>query len=317
MHHIISDGWSLGVLVHELAVLYDAFAGGDRSPLPALPIQYGDFAHWQRQWQHSAARQTQLAYWQQQLCGPLPVLQLPTARARAAALSFRTAQQAVVIPLALSEALTGLSRRAGSTLFMTLLAAFNVLLHGHTGQTDLCVGTLVANRNRQETEGLIGLLINTVMLRTDLGGNPTFREVLQRVRTTTLAAYAHQDLPYAELVQTLEQAHQPPVPCQAMFVLHNAMQRPLHPPARRLSFFEAEQYMSTPEATATMFDIILTLRARPQGLTGACIYKAALYDPSTINQMLEDFQHVLSRIIAQPEQLLSAFSPLRGERSFG
>jgi hypothetical protein len=307
MHHIISDGWSLGVLTQELAVLYDAFAAGDPSPLPALPIQYGDFAQWQRQWQHSEARQAQLAYWQQQLRDPLPVLALPARRSKAEALSFHTARQSLAIPEALSEALTQLSRREGSTLFMTLLAAFKVLLHSYTGQKDLRVGTLVANRNRQETEGLIGLFINTVILRTDLSGNPTFREVLQRVRATTLAAYAHQDLPYEELVQTLAHAHagERTALCQAMFILQNAMQRPLHLPAQTLRFLEADRYSVGPDATATIFDIILMVRARPQGLAGACIYKAALFDPGTINQMLEDFQLLLTRIIAQPEQALS------------
>jgi amino acid adenylation domain-containing protein len=307
MHHIISDGWSLGVLTHELAVLYAAFAAGDPSPLPPLPIQYGDFARWQRQWQHSEARQAQLVYWRQQLRAPLPVLALPTRRSQGGALSFHTARQALVIPEALSAALTQLSRRAGSTLFMTLLAAFKVLLHSYTGETDLCVGTLVANRNRQETEGLIGLFTNTVILRTDLCGNPPFREVLQRVRATTLAAYANQDLPSTELVQTFDPAHAGArtALCQVMFVLQNAMQRPLHLPAQTLRFLEADQYSIGSEATATMFDIILMMRARPQGLAGACIYKAALFDPVTINQMLEEFQLLLTRIIAQPEQALS------------
>jgi hypothetical protein len=307
MHHIISDGWSLGVLTHELAVLYAAFAAGDPSPLPPLPIQYGDFARWQRQWQHSEARQAQLVYWRQQLRDPLPVLALPTRRSQGGALSFHTARQALAIPEALSAALTQLSRRAGSTLFMTLLAAFKVLLHSYTGETDLCVGTLVANRNRQETEGLIGLFTNTVILRTDLCGNPPFREVLQRVRATTLAAYANQDLPSTELVQTFDPAHAGArtALCQVMFVLQNAMQRPLHLPAQTLRFLEADQYSIGSEATATMFDIILMMRARPQGLAGACIYKAALFDPVTINQMLEEFQLLLTRIIAQPEQALS------------
>ena len=316
MHHIISDGWSLGVLAHELAVLYDGFAAGGPSPLAELPIQYGDFAHWQRQWQYSEARQAQLAYWQQQLHGPLPMLALPMDRPRTAALSFRTARQSFVIPEALSAALTHLSRREGSTLFMTLLAAFKVLLHSYTGQEDLRVSTLVANRNRQETEGLVGLFVNTVILRTNLGGNPTFREVLQRVRATTLAAYAHQDLPFEELARTLEQARarERTALSQVLFILQNAIQRPLHLPARTLHFLEADQYMVAPEVTATTYDIVLMLRVRPQGLTGSCIYKASLFNGATISQMLEDFQHLLTRILAQPEQPLSTCGPLREER---
>ena len=199
---------------------------------------------------------------------------------------------------------------------MTLLAAFKVLLHSYTGQADLRVGTLVANRNRQEIEGLIGLFINTVILRTDLGGNPTFREVLQRVRATTLAAYAHQGLPSADLVQTFEHVHagERTALCQVMFILQNARQRPLHLPARMLSFVEADEYMVAPEITVTTCDITLILRVRPQGLAGSCVYKASLFDTATINQMLEDFQHVLTRITLQPEQLLSTFGPLGDER---
>jgi amino acid adenylation domain-containing protein len=315
LHHIISDGWSLGVLAHELAVLYDAFAAGGPSPLPALPIQYADFAAWQRQWQHSEARQVQLAYWQQQLRSLLPELALPTDRPRAAALSFHTARQSLVIPGALSAALTRLSRQESNTLFMTLLTAFKVLLYSYTGQEDLRVGTLVANRNRQETEGLIGLFINTVILRTHLDGNPTLREVLRRVRATTLAAHTRQDLPFGELVQTLKHEYglEPTSLCQVMFVLQNATQRPLPLPARRLSFLEADQYVVAPEVTATMFDLIMVLRVRPQGLTGSCIYKTSLFDAATIDQMAKDFQRVLARMTAQPEQLLSTFASLRDE----
>ena len=165
MHHIISDGWSLGILTHELAVLYTAFSAGRPSPLPPLPIQYADFAHWQQQWRHSAARDAALAYWRQQLHDPLPVLELPTDRPRTAALSFHTARQSFRLG-ELVQALTRLCRQEGSTLFMTLLAAFKILLYSYTGQRDLCVGTLLTNRPRPEIEGLLGLFINTVLLRT-------------------------------------------------------------------------------------------------------------------------------------------------------
>ena len=148
LHHIISDGWSLGVLVHELAVLYDAFAAGKPSPLPALPLQYADFASWQRQWQHDAVMEAQLAYWTEQLHDPLPVLELPTDRPRGTALSLRTARQPLDLPSGLVEAIKGLSHREGSTLFMTCLAAFKMLLFGYTGQEDVRLATLVANRTR-------------------------------------------------------------------------------------------------------------------------------------------------------------------------
>lgn len=315
MHHIICDGWSLGVLTHELILLYDAFCTGKPSPLPALPIQYADFTHWQGQWHHSEARAAQLAYWTHQLQAPLPMLALPTDRPRRGATgSLFPARQSFLVPAALSEALKSLSYQAGSTLFMALLAACKMLLYGYTGQEDLCVGTLVANRNQRDTEGLIGFFVNTVLLRTHLDGDPTGREVLQRVRTTTLDAYAHQDLPFEELAQTLE--HERGLDrtslCQVMLVLHNAMLRPVQLSARTLSFEEADWYAKQPEVNATTFDIILVLRERPQGLSGLCLYQTSLFDPTTVEQMLEDFQEVLARLTSQPEQRLSTFRSLGG-----
>jgi non-ribosomal peptide synthetase component F len=222
-----------------------------------------------------------------------------------------------VLPEELSAALKTLSWQEGSTLFMTLLAAFKVLLYGYTGQEDLCIGTLVANRNRQEVEGLIGLFVNTVLLRTNLGGNPTFREVLRRVRQTTLAAYAHQDLPFEDLVQTLEheQHLQRRSLCQGMFILQNAMRQPAKLSDLTLSFIGADESVGELGLTVTAFDIVLTLWESPQGLAGACIYKTTLFDAATINQLLEDYQRVLKRIIVQPEQSLSTFGSPSGERA--
>jgi hypothetical protein len=248
LHHIISDGWSLGVLVHELAVLYDAVATGVPSPLAKLPIQYADFASWQRQWQHDAVMQAQLAYWKEQLHDPLPVLELPTDHPRGTALYFRTARQPLDLPRALFEALKDLGQQEGSTLFMTCLTAFKVLLYGYTGQEDLCVATLVANRTWRETEGMIGLFVNTVILRTDLGGNPTSREALQRVRATTLAAYTHQDFPFEELVRTLERERhlQRQSLCQVMVIWQNFMQWPQQCSAQTLSLQAIEQSIVAP-----------------------------------------------------------------------
>ena len=179
MHHLISDGWSIGVLARELAHLYQARSGDDPSPLPELPIQYADYAYWQQQWLTSEAQAIQLAYWKQQLRAPLPLLALPLDYPRTTALSFETARQSIVVPPELYAGLSHLSSQEGTTLFMTLLAAFNVLLYHDTGQEDLIVGTLVANRNRQALEGLIGLMANTLLIRTNLGGNPSLRDVLQ------------------------------------------------------------------------------------------------------------------------------------------
>jgi hypothetical protein len=316
LHHIISDGWSLGILMHELTVVYEAFAAGKPSPLPALPIQYVDFAAWQRQWRHHPVMEAQLAYWKAQLREPLPVLALPTDRPRGTSVPLHTARHILELPRALCEALKDLSQREGSTLFMTCLAACKILLYSYTGQEDLCVATLVANRTRRETEGLIGLLVNTVILRTDLGNNPTCREVLQRVRATTLAAYAHQDLPFEEVIQTLERERnlQRTSLCQMMVIWQNFMRRPLRYLAPTLSFQAMEQGVIAPDVALTTFDIILTLRERPQGHTGTCLYKTDLFDAATISRMLDDFQAILTCLSARPEQTLATFRALLGMR---
>jgi hypothetical protein len=309
LHHIVCDGWSLGVLMHELLVLYGAFVAGAPSPLSALPIQYADFAAWQRQWRHDPVMKAQLAYWQAQLHDPLPRLELPAHRPRGTALPLHTARQPLELPRALFEAIKALSQQESCTLFMICLAAFKILLYSYTGQQDLRVAALAANRTRQETEGLIGLLVNTVLLRTDLSGNPTPREVLQRVRATTLAAYAHQDLPFEELVRALE--HERALArtslCQVMVIWHNAMVQTEHFPKQTLRFEVIEQNVWVPNTALTTFDIVLTLRERPHGLNGICIYKTALFDAETISWMLDAFLYVLTCLHAQPEQALSTF----------
>jgi acyl-CoA synthetase (AMP-forming)/AMP-acid ligase II/aryl carrier-like protein len=312
MHHIVSDGWSKSVFTHELAALYDAFSAGEPSPLPELPIQYADFAHWLRQWQCSEVMAAQLAYWQQQLRDPLPVLELPMSRPRRATLSLRTGRQSLVLPRELSEGLKGLGHREGSTPFMTVVAAIKMLLYGYTGQEDLRVATLIAHRNRRETEGLIGLIVNTVILRTDLSGDPTCREVLQRVRATTLAAYAHQDLPFEHVVQTLERERglKRTALCQVMVILQNTKLRPLQRSARTLSFREADPSMLVQPLVITTFDVILVLHERPEGLVVSCIHKTDLFDAASITCMLGDLRGVFEGLISQPEQPLSAFRAL-------
>ena len=312
LHHIVCDGWSLGVLMHELTVLYDAFLAGVPSPLSALPIQYADFAAWQRQWHHNPVMKAQLAYWQAQLHDPLPRLELPTDSSRGTTLPLHTARQPLELSRTLFEALKDLAQQTGSTLFMTCLTAFKVLLYGYTGQEDLCVATLVANRTRHETEGMIGLFANTMILRTALGGNPTCREVLQRVRATTLAAYIHQDLPFEELVRTLEHARniQRTSLCQVMLIWQNTILQPQQGSAQTLSFETIEQSVVAPHVALTTFDIILILRERSQGISGTCIYRVDLFDVATINRMLDDFQYVLTCLSTQPEQTLVTFRAL-------
>src|ERR1700754_899143 len=201
MHHIVSDGWSQGVLKTELGALYEAGINGRSSPLPELSIQYADFAQWQRGWLKDDELDRQLGYCRKQLTGAPPSVDLPNDGARPPQLNYRGATFLFDLSPELSESLTALSRREGTTLFMTLLAAFKALLFRYTGQSDIVVGTPVANRNREEVEGLIGFFVNTLALRTDLSGNTTFRELLHCVREVSLGAYAHQDLPFELLVE--------------------------------------------------------------------------------------------------------------------
>jgi amino acid adenylation domain-containing protein len=313
LHHIISDGWSMGVLVRELVTLYRAFSAGDPSPLPDLPIQYADFAIWQRQWlfppedastlgdqRHSQALETQLAYWKQQLGGKLPVLELPTDRPRPPTQTFRGAHHRFTLPPALSTALKTHSQQNEVTLFMTLLAAFQVLLHRHTGQTDIAVGSPIANRNREEIEGLIGFFVNTLVLRTDLSGNPSFRDLLRRVRQVTLEAYAHQDLPFDKLVEALQPERdlsRTPL-FQVMFALQNAPMERFELPELSLSLMRAE-------SATSRFDLMLSLAEIPNGLVGEVEYNTDLFDASTITRLVEHFQILLEGIVAELDRRLS------------
>ena len=267
MHQMIADGGSLGVIADELAALYEAFATGKASPLPPLPLQYADFAAWQRAWTSHPDVAAQLDYWREQLRGPLPVLKLGAARPRRAA-SDLTAQRDIALPASLTEAVKQFSRREGGTLFMALVAALKTLLHRYAGEDDLCLATNVANRNRAGTEGLIGPLANTVILRTGLGGDPTAREVMRRVRATTLEAYAHQDLPFEVLAETLarERGLDPAQLAQVMILLHNAALRPQASAGRALAFEEADPGMPMPLVTTTTYDVILMLARNRAGL---------------------------------------------------
>jgi Condensation domain len=308
MHGIIQDGWSLGVLVDELVTLYDAFAAGRPSPLPPLPIQFADFAHWQRHWWSYPDIAAQLTYWREQLRDPLPALKLAPGRQRRKTHDFHTAQRKVMLPAKLSEAAKEFSQREGVTLFMTLIAAFKALLHRYTGGDDLRVATHLANRNRPGTKGLIGPLVNTVILRTSLSGDPSAREVIRRVRTTTLAAFANQDLPFEEVVSTLEHERgvEPATLAQVLIWLQNAALRPIMRVGQGLCFEEVDPAMLTHPAAVTAFDIMLMLRESSHGLIGTCVYKPHLFATETIDRMLEHFERVLEIMITQPEQPITA-----------
>ena len=300
MHHIISDAWSMEVFLRELAILYEAFSQGRPSPLPDLPIQYADFAHWQREWLQGEVLERQLAYWKEQLKDQPLMLDLPTDRPRPAIQSWPGATKRFALPLELSKKLRALSREEGVTLFMTLLAAFQTLLYRYTGQTDISVGTPIANRNRAEIEGLIGFFVNTLVMRTDLSGDPSFREVLKRVREVTLGAYTHQDLPFEMLVEALQPerdlSHTPLF--QVMFVLNNAPEKALELSGLHLSPLDVDR------GTAT-FDLTLSLTERPEGLDGYIEYNTNLFDAATIERLVGHFQTLLEGIVADPGQSIS------------
>ena len=307
MHQVVCDGWSLGVLIEELIAVYDAFSAGQPTPLSPLPIQYADFASWQRKWNSHPDIMSQLTYWREQLHDPLPVMKLGVARRKRAIDSFRTARREVALPAMLSEAAKRFSREQGSTLFMTLVAAIKTLLHRYVGEEDLRVATLVANRNRPGTEHLIGPLANTVVLRTSLSGDPSSCEVLRRVRSTTLAAFAHQDLPFEELVATLEheRALEPAALAQVMILLQNAALRPVAASGHKIAFEEANPSMLLPLVTLTTFDVMLMLRESAHGLVGCCVYRPHLFRATAIDRLLRDFRKVLERMLTQPERPIS------------
>jgi amino acid adenylation domain-containing protein len=307
MHHIISDAWSTAVFIREITVLYETFRAGKPSPLPELPIQYADFAVWQREWLQDEVLEKQLAYWKQQLNGVSQVLELPMARPRPTVQTFEGARQSLVLPTCLSESLRVLSRQEGVTLFMTLLAAFQTLLHRYTGQKNIIVGTPIANRNQAETEGLIGFFVNTLVLCTDFSGNPCFRELLNRVRKVTLEAYEHQELPFEKLVEALQpERDQSRTPLfQVMFALDNISMPTLQRTSLTLDFLEVNN------RTAKR-DLTLLVRDTGQELIGLVEYNTNLFDDDTITQMLGHYRTLLEGIAATPEQKISAL-PLLAE----
>jgi len=300
MHHIVSDGWSKGVLIREVAALYDAFSQGRPSPLSELPIQYADFAVWQQQWLQGQVLESQLAYWKQQLSGAPPLLALPTDRPRPPVQTFRGATQTLVLPQALTQALKNLSQAENVTLFMTLLAAFQTLLYRYTGRTDILVGSPVANRNRSELEGLIGFFVNTLVLRTDLSGNPRFRELLNLVREVTLGAYAHEELPFEKLVEELQpERHLSYMPLfQVMFQLQNLPTPALELSGLTLTPLEVDKGTTQCDLSLDMVEVDATLQV-------AVEYSTDLFDATTINRMLRHFQTLLEGIVVNPDQRLS------------
>ena len=300
MHHIVSDGWSMGILFKELTVLYGAFCTGNPSPLPELPIQYVDFAHWQSQWLQGDVIQQELEYWKQRLKDAPEVTELPTDYPRPPVQNFQGASEPVVISKSLTEALKTLSKKHGVTLFMTLLAAFKTLLYRHSGQEDLVLGSPIAGRTRSEIEGLIGLFMNVLVLRTDLSGNPTFRELLRRVSAVALDAYAHQEVPFEKLIGDLhlERSLSFSSLFQVMFVLLNT-------PESKLNLLGSTVSPVTIKQETAPLDLFFTMEESHGGLHGTLSYRTDLFDRATISSMIRRFEVLLHGIVADPDQPIS------------
>ena len=300
MHHIVSDGWSMGIFFKELSTLYAAFSQGESASLPELPIQYADFAHWQRQWLQGEVLETQIEYWQQQLTGAPPLLDLPTDRPRPPVQTFRGRTQPFELSETLTQQIKKLSSQSGTTLFMTLLAAFITLLGRYSNQEDIVVGSPIASRNRSELERIIGFFANTLVLRVEISGNPSFRELLRRVRQVTLDAYSHQDLPFEKLVEELQPernlSYNPLF--QVMFVLQNAGSEDWEFPGLILTPLQIEN-------VTAKFDLTLAMEERESGLRGVLEYNSDLFDATTITRMLGHFQMLLAGIVANPEYPIS------------
>ncbi|MBS9386560.1 MAG: amino acid adenylation domain-containing protein [Dolichospermum sp. BR01] len=300
MHHIVSDGWSMGVFVAELAALYNAYSQGLPSPLAPLPIQYADFAIWQRNWLVEDVLQSQLSYWQQQLKDAPALLVLPTDRPRPAVQTFVGAYQDFALSVELTQGLMQLSQQQDCTLFMTLLAAFDTLLYRYTGTEDILVGSPIANRDRSEIEGLIGFFVNTLVMRSNLSENPSFAELLTRVRSMALSAYAHQNLPLEMLVEALQPerdlSHTPLF--QVMFALQNPYLSEVELSGLSISSLPIEG------ATAK-FDLTLVMENTGNGLVGVWEYNTDLFDASTIERMTGHFLTLLSSIVANPLEQIS------------
>jgi amino acid adenylation domain-containing protein/non-ribosomal peptide synthase protein (TIGR01720 family) len=310
VHHIVSDGWSVGIMVRELATLYSGFADGRPVSLPALPIQYADFAIWQRAWLQGDALEKQLRFWRTHLDGAPLVLELPTDHPRPPVQSFRGDAAGFRLAPALADALRALCRHEEVTLFMTLLAAYQTLMYRYSRQSDILVGTPIANRTRVETEGLIGFFVNTLVVRTHLSDTLTFRELVQRVRESTLEAHAHQDLPFEQLVDVLQPTRdmsRNPL-FQIMFVLQNTPPSTITTPGLTLEVVPVK-------SATSKFDLWLSMEEYGDSILGIMECNTDLFDPSTMRRIMRHFQRLLDSVVANPNQPLADLPILtRAER---
>ncbi|MGE6764048.1 non-ribosomal peptide synthase/polyketide synthase, partial [Corallococcus interemptor] len=296
MHHIVSDGWSLGVLIREVGALYAAFVQGQPSPLPELPVQYADYAAWQRGWLQGATLQREVDYWKQKLAGAPPVLELPTDRPRPAVRGNAGANHGFLWPQSLAQGLKSLAQREGASLYMVLLAGWQVLLSRYSGQQDISVGSPIAGRTRSEVEGLIGFFVNTLVLRTDLSGDPGFRGLLQQVRETVLEAQEHQEVPFEKLVEALQpersRSHTPLF--QMLLALQNVPVGEARLPGMTLKPVEFA-------GGTSKFDLSVFFVETPQGLSGTLEYSTDLFEAATVRRMVEHLRVLLEGVLAKPE----------------
>jgi amino acid adenylation domain-containing protein len=308
MHHIVSDGWSLGVLVRELTDLYRSLCTGTSADLPELSIQYADFAQWQSEWLQGGTLENQLDYWKHQLEGSDAPLSLSKLRPRPPVQTHRGSRETVLLPADLAQSLNAASRREGVTLFMTLLAAYQILLSRYSGRTKISVGSPIANRTRGEVEPLIGFFVNTLVFRTDLSGDPDFRELLQRVRNTCLGAYAHQDLPFERLVEALQPerdlAHNPLF--QAAFVLQNS-------PADDIALPDLSWQVLDSSPGIAKFDLTLEVTERPDGLRASFEYNTDVFDAEFVRGMLSHFRRLLDHVAMESSTRISELPLLSTE----
>ncbi len=307
LHHLIADGWSLNLLLTDMLSCYRAFRAGRPSPLTAPRIQYVDYALWQRGWLSGEVLGRQLEYWKKTLAGAPAVLPVHTDAPRPAKQTFRGARHVITVSHALTTALQGIARRRGATFFMTLLAAFQVLLHRYSGETDLSIGTPVANRTTLDTETILGCFVNTLVLRTDVAGDPPFIDLLDRVREVVLGAQSHQDLPFEHVVEALrpvrDMSHAPLF--QVMFALQTLDSRMVEIPGLTIDMLDIDP-------GSAKFDLSLEMTLEPEGLTGFFEYNVDLFQPSTIQRMAGHFQSLLEAVAAQPDARLAAL-PLMSE----
>jgi amino acid adenylation domain-containing protein len=303
MHHIISDGWSMGVLVRELATFYEAQVTGRTTSAPELPIQYADYASWQRETLQGDVLESQLSYWKQQLAGVTAGLELPADRPRPPVRTFESASQSIVVSEELSESLRALSRRHGVTLFMTLLTVFKILFHRFTQQDDIVVGSPIAGRNRAETKGLIGFFLNTLVLRTNLGGNPTFHELLERVKLTATGAYAHEDLPFEKLLEELQ-----PERDLSRTPLFQVFFNMLNLPDGEIELPDLNVELLPPRDVGAKFDATIYVRELNRRIAIELVYNSNLFTDERMRYTLAQFECVLSQVVDDPDKNIVDYS---------